>query len=329
MVISRTPLRVSFVGGGSDLQSFAAEHGGAVVSTAIDKYIYVVVTERFEGDIRVSYSQTEIVDRIDDIQHELVREALRYAGLPRKIEIVTIADVPARGTGLGSSSALLVGLLNALFAYQGILKSADELAAAASQIEIDVLGRPIGKQDQYASAYGGLQLIRFGPGERVAREPVVLSHEAQRRLERSLLMFFTGKQRDAGSVLEGVTQSAQSGSGTTVENLGRLRDYALDLHAKLGSDGDPDVLGTFLQENWTLKRELHSGVSNPQIDEWYENALAAGATGGKLLGAGGGGFLLFYVPAERQAAVRKALSDLREMPVRLESEGTRIIHIGR
>jgi D-glycero-alpha-D-manno-heptose-7-phosphate kinase len=174
VVISRTPLRVSFVGGGSDLISFASKYGGAVVSTTIDKYVYVVVTERFEDDLRVSYTRTEIVDSVGKLKHELVREALRLAGLPRKVEVVTIADVPARGTGLGSSSAVTVGVLNALYAYQGILKSPAELAAEASHIEIDILKKPIGKQDQYATAFGGLQLLRFGPGEKVERDPVVL-----------------------------------------------------------------------------------------------------------------------------------------------------------
>jgi D-glycero-alpha-D-manno-heptose-7-phosphate kinase len=328
MVISRTPLRISFVGGGSDLQSFASEHGGAVVSTTIDKYVYVIVTERFEGDIRVSYTQTEIVDKIDDLQHELVREALRYAGLPRKVEIVTIADVPSRGTGLGSSSAVTVGLLNALFAYQGILKSPEELAAAASDIEIDVLGKPIGKQDQYATAYGGLQLIRFGPGNVVRREPVVLSPESRRKLERSLMMFYTGQSREAAAVLERVGENVRS-SAPAVESLGRMRDFALDLRSQLGHESDPDVLGDFLRENWELKRGLDSSVTNPDIDGWYEAGVAAGASGGKLLGAGGGGFLLFYASPERQDAVRKALPDLREMPFRFDSEGTRIIHIGR
>jgi D-glycero-alpha-D-manno-heptose-7-phosphate kinase len=328
MVISRTPLRVSFVGGGSDLPAFADTHGGAVLSTTIDKFVYVVVTERFEEEIRVSYSKTEIVDNVNRLKHELVREALRAAGLPRKVEIVTIADVPSRGSGLGSSSAVTVGALNALFAYQGILKTASDLAYEASRIEIEVLGKPIGKQDQYACAFGGLQLLRFGPGKQVRRDPVVLPEPHLRQLERNLLMFYTGRQRSAARILSEVEANIDDHAlvGGTLE---RMRDLALELARELGNGGDPDLLGRFLHENWELKRTLASNVSTSRIDRWYRRAQKAGALGGKLLGAGGGGFLLFYVPRERQDAVRRALSELRELPIRLESEGSRIIHIAR
>jgi D-glycero-alpha-D-manno-heptose-7-phosphate kinase len=325
MVISRTPLRVSFVGGGSDLVSFARKYGGAVVSTTIDIYIYVVVTERFEEDIRVSYAKTEIVHSIDQLKHELVREAMRLAGLPRGVEIVTIADVPAQGTGLGSSSAVTVGVLNALYAYQGILKSAHDLAENASEIEIDILGKPIGKQDQYAAAFGGLQLLRFGPGDDVTRDIVVLTPESRSRLQRSLLMFYTGKQRSTARVLNGIEASISTPS--VRRNLGKLRDLALALYEDIGK-GDVDVLGSYLQRGWEYKRRL-AGVTNPKIEHWYRLAREAGAVGGKLLGAGGGGFLVFYVPPDRQQAVRKALIDLREMAVALDSAGSRIMYVGR
>jgi D-glycero-alpha-D-manno-heptose-7-phosphate kinase len=326
MVISRTPLRVSFVGGGTDLPRFATEHGGAVVSTTIDKYVYVIVTERFEDDIRVSYSETEIVPNVGGLKHELVREALRAAGLPRKIEVVTIADVPSRGTGLGSSSAVTLGTLNALFAYQGILKSATDLADEACRIEIEALRKPIGKQDQYACAFGGLQLLRFGPGESVRRDPLILPPATRRRLERNLLMFYTGRQRAAAKVLKGMNETITKGSSLT-KTLTQMRDLALDLADQLGDGQDPDLLGHFLHENWELKRTREQGVTNAKIDRWYARARKAGAIGGKLLGAGGGGFLLFYVPEEQQAAVRRAMSDLRELPIRLESDGARIVHI--
>jgi D-glycero-alpha-D-manno-heptose-7-phosphate kinase len=328
MVISRTPLRVSFVGGGSDLPAFADAYGGAVLSTTIDKFVYVVVTERFEEEIRVSYSQTEIVDNVNRLKHELVREALKAAGLPRKVEVVTIADVPSRGTGLGSSSAVTVGALNALFAYQGILKSASDLAHEASRIEIDVLGKPIGKQDQYACAFGFLQLIRFGPGRQVRRDPVVVPVPQLRTLERNLLMFYTGRQRSATKILSDVDQNI-AGDSALRKRLERMRDLALQLARELGSGGEPDILGRFLHENWELKQTLTEGVSNSRIDRWYRRARNEGALGGKLLGAGGGGFLLFYVPRERQDAIRRALSDLRELPIRFESEGSRIIHVAR
>ena len=325
MLISRTPLRVSFVGGGSDVVSFSAEHGGAVVSTTIDKYVYVAVNKRFEETTRVSYSRTEIVDSIDELEHELAREALRTAGIPRGTEIVTIADVPSEGTGLGSSNAVTVGLLNALFAYQGILKSPAELAEEASRIEIDVLGKPIGKQDQYAAAFGGLQLLEFGPGSGVSRTPLVLTDEQRQALGRNLLMFHTGRV-SSGEPLERL--DAVAGEPGTVARLERLRDDALALFRELSGGAGLDVLGEAMHESWQRKREL-PGVTDDQIDGWYEAARSAGATGGKLLGSGSGGFLLVYAPVERQADVRRALGGLREFAFTPESEGTRIIHVGR
>lgn len=328
MVISRTPLRVSFVGGGTDLPAFAEEHGGAVLSTTIDKYVYIVATERFEDSIRVSYSKTEIVERLDDLQHELVREALRAAGLDQKIEVVTIADVPAQGTGLGSSSAVTVGALNALFALQGIRRTAEELAVEAARIEIDVLGKPIGRQDHYACAYGGLQALRFGRRGEVGRTPLDLPAEERQRLERNLLMFYTGRQRDVSSVLTGVRERIARGDAT-VATLARMRDSALELIEALGAGGSADLVGGALRENWEHKRSLHPSVSSPDVDRAYESALAAGALGGKILGGGNGGFLLFYVPEVRQADVRAALGALRELQFGFDPEGSRILFAGR
>jgi D-glycero-alpha-D-manno-heptose-7-phosphate kinase len=327
MVISRTPLRVSFVGGGTDLPQFYQRHGGAVISTTIDKYIYVLVNERFEPDVRVSYSRTEIVPTIDQLQHYLIREALRIAGIPRKVEIVTVADVPARGTGLGSSSAVAVGVLNALFAYQGILKAPAELASDAARIEIEVLDKPIGKQDQYACALGGLQLIRFGPGNSIRCDPVILKPAQRHILERSLLCFYTGRQRSAAAVLEALRASHHKPA--IQENLSRMRDLALDLYEKLSSDATPDALGKYLHENWLLKRELDPRISTSKIDRWYRLAMEAGSLGGKLLGAGESGFLLLYAPPAAHERIRSVLTELREMPIRLEPYGTRIIHVGR
>lgn len=328
MVISRTPLRVSFLGGGSDLPSFSREHSGATLATTIDKYVYVIVSERFEDSLRVSYSQTEIVDDLDDLRHALVREALRMAGIRRRLEIVTIADVPSHGTGLGSSSAVTVGTLNALFAYQGILRSPQELAAAACEIEIDILGKPIGRQDQYACAHGGTGLLRFGPGEQVRREPAIFGAEAMRRLQRSLLMFYTGIQRQAEEVLAPLDAGIAAGNGQHAA-LAQMRDDALALHGRLGRGEHPDILGEHLDRNWQLKRSLHAGVSTPQIDDLYESARAAGALGGKLLGAGGGGFLLLYAPPERQTEVRAAMAHLRELPIRIDAQASCIVHVSR
>ncbi|MGA2014380.1 MAG: GHMP kinase [Solirubrobacteraceae bacterium] len=323
MVISRTPLRISFVGGGTDLPDFADEHGGAVVSTAIDKWIHVIVAPRFEGDIRVSYSRTEIVDTAREVEHELVREALRLTGIPRGVDVVTLADVPSHGTGLGSSSAVMVGLLNALYAYQGRLRSAAQLADEACRIEIEELHKPIGRQDQYAAAGGGFNLIEFVRGGGVRTDPIVSPRGTLERLHRSLMLFFYGTNRRADDVLG--DQRDRIRSGDTTEALITMRDLAYRFRDALAA-GEVDAVGELLHRNWELKRSLAAGVSNNEIDGVYERARAAGASGGKLLGAGAGGFLLFFVPVQRQAAVRAAVGEqLREFPFRFAARGTQIV----
>jgi D-glycero-alpha-D-manno-heptose-7-phosphate kinase len=327
MIISRTPLRISFAGGGTDLPAFWREEPGAVLSTTIDKYIYVVVNRRFEPEIRVSYSKTEIVDNVSDIQHDLVREALRVTGLPSHLELLTMADVPA-GTGLGSSSSVTVGLLNALYAFQGKLRSPDELAHEACEIEIDIIGKPIGSQDQFAAAYGGLRFFRFETDGTVRVEPVVCTPEILTELQRNLILFFTGMTRSADAILE--VQSANIASNDMVRtHLRNMRDLAFELQSVLAGKHPLDHFGAILNEAWQLKKQAAEGISNPSIEEWYENALAAGALGGKLLGAGGGGCLLFYCPYERQNQVRTALSELPEIHFRFEPEGSKITFIGR
>ena len=249
MIISKTPLRISFVGGGSDLGEFCNEHGGAVVSSAIDKWIHVVVAPRFEGDLRVSYSKTEIVSAASEVEHELVREALRLTGLPRGLDVVTLADVPSQGTGLGSSSAVTVGLLNALYAYQGVFRSPADLAEEASQIEIDVLGKPIGRQDQYAAAQGGFNFIEFMPqGGGVRVEPIVCPTQTLERLHRSLMMFYTGRQRAASDVLGGQRDAIIEGSATAA--LIGMRDLAYEMRETLGR-GDVESVGSLLDRNWS------------------------------------------------------------------------------
>jgi D-glycero-alpha-D-manno-heptose-7-phosphate kinase len=322
VVISRTPLRISFAGGGTDLPGFYERHGGAVVSTTVDKWVHVVVARRFEGDVRVSYSRTEIVDRASDIEHELVREAMRATGIPRGVDVITLADVPARGTGLGSSSTVTVGLLNALYAYQGVYKTPAALAEEAAHIEIDILGKPIGRQDQYAAAIGGFNLIEFlpnGGGVRVA--PVIHPPGTLKRLHRSLLLFYTGRQRQAADVLR--EQSSAVSDGSAVAALQRMRDLAYAMRDALG-EGDADAVGTLLHENWELKRTLAGSITSPEVDGWYERGREAGARGGKILGAGAGGFLLFFAEPRLHNAVRGALADLREVPIRLASRGTHI-----
>jgi D-glycero-alpha-D-manno-heptose-7-phosphate kinase len=317
---------MSFVGGGTDLPDFAREHGGAVVSTSIDKWIHVLVARRFEGDIRLSYSRTETVEKASDLEHELVREALRVTGLPRGLEIATLADVPSRGTGLGSSSAVTVGLLNALYAFQGIYRPPTALAAEAAGIEIETLGKPIGLQDQYAVACGGFNFIEFPAAGGVRVNPIVTPPGTLERLHRKLLLFYTGRQRAASDVLTGQRDAIRDGSAT--ETLIQMRDLAHEMRDILGR-GEEDQVGELLHRNWELKRTLTEGLSGSDVDAWYESARAAGATGGKLLGAGAGGFLLIAAEPDDQPAVRAALGDLRETPFHFAARGTEIMLLER
>jgi D-glycero-alpha-D-manno-heptose-7-phosphate kinase len=320
MIITRTPLRVGLVGGGTDLPDYYREHGGRVLNAAIDKYVYVVVKQRFDDDIYVNYSQKEIVSRVEDLRHELVREAMHMAGVRGGVEITTLADIPSAGSGLGSSSAVTVGLLQALFAYQGRQLTAEELADRACAIEIDRCRKPIGKQDQYAAAYGGVCDIRFGPGDRVVVDQLALSPAMRRRVQDELLLFFTGITRSANTILG----EQRANIADRLQQLGQLRDLAGEAAAGL-RDGDVDALGVALNKSWAAKRELASGVSNSQIDEAVESALEAGATGAKVTGAGGGGFLLVVCPLERQRAVRERLAHMRELPIRIDPFGSRVI----
>jgi D-glycero-alpha-D-manno-heptose-7-phosphate kinase len=326
MIISRTPLRLSFVGGGTDLPDFYEEHGGAVVSTTLDKWIHVIVAPRFEGDVRVSYSRTEIVPNARAVEHELAREAMRMTGVPRGVDIVTLADVPSHGTGVGSSSSVTVGLLNALYAFQGVYKAPMELAEEAARIEIEILRKPIGRQDQYAAAVGGFNFIEFlARGGGVKVEPVIAPHETLKRLQRSLMMFYTGQQRSADGPLEMQRHAVRSGQA--LDALRRMRDLAFEFRDRL-SHGDVAALGPLLRENWQLKRGIADGISSSEIDRWYERAIAAGAVAGKILGAGAGGFLVLLTPPERQDAVRAELSELRELRFRFSAHGTQISVLG-
>ena len=323
MVISKTPLRMSFVGGGTDLPAFYEQHDGAVLSTAIDKWVRVGVAARFEGDVRVSYSTTEIVDTADDLEHELIRESMRRAGLSRGVEVITLADLPSRGTGLGSSSSVTVGALMALYGHQGIQKPPEELALEACRIEIDVLGKPIGKQDAYAAAVGGINLIEFKRDGTVTCQPVVASPENLAAFHRSLLLFYTGSARHStDNVLAG--QSKAASDGGNVEQMKQMRDLAYEMRDLVGS-GDAEAIGALLHRNYELKLQAAPGTSNEEIDAIYDSAREAGAWGGKLLGAGGGGFFLISAAPESHAAVRKALSDYREIPFRFAARGTHLL----
>ena len=327
MIISQTPFRVSFAGGGSDLPAYYREHGGAVVSTAIDKYVYVTVSRKFDHTLRVSYSRTEEVEKAAQLQHPIVREGLHMLGLEGGLEITSVADIPSRGTGLGSSSSFAVGLMHALHAIEGRHVSAEQLADEACRIEIEKCGEPIGKQDQYAAAYGGLNYIQFLRDGSVHVEPIALSRDARENLDRHLLMFYTGITRSASDILAGQSK-ALSDEGKKSETMHRMVALAKELRDELWR-GNFDAMGRILHENWLLKQTITDGITSGQINAWYERATKAGALGGKLLGAGGGGFLLFYAPPGKHAAVKDALSDLRPVAFSTESRGSKIIFVNQ
>ncbi|HEU4327791.1 MAG TPA: GHMP kinase [Roseiflexaceae bacterium] len=325
MIISRTPLRISFAGGGSDLPAFYRHEPGAVVSTAINKYIYITVNRKFDRMIRASYSVTEIVDSVDELKHQLIREALRLLGLEGGIEITSISDVPSLGTGLGSSSAYTVGLLNALYAYLGQHAGAERLARQTCEIEIERCSAPIGKQDQYAAAYGGLQYIQFNPDESVFVDPVICSTEARQLLQRRLLMLYTGISRSTNTVLQEQRANTERDEQRR-QSLRAMTQLARDLREAL-CQNDLDSFGEILHAGWMMKRQLASGISSSQIDSWYERARRAGAVGGKILGAGGGGFLLVYAHEDRHEAITAALPELRRIPFAFEPQGSKIIYV--
>jgi D-glycero-alpha-D-manno-heptose-7-phosphate kinase len=320
MIITQTPLRIGLLGGGTDLPGYYREHGGRVLNCALDKYVYVIVKQRFDEDIYVNYSKKEIVSCVDDLEHELVREAMLMTGVANGVEITTLADIPSAGSGLGSSSAVTVGLLHALFAYQGRQVSGEELAERACKIEIERCGKPIGKQDQYIAALGGIRDIRFGPGDDVVAEELSLSAAERRVLQLQIILFYTGITRSANTIL--AEQNANMAA--TRPQLDLLRDLAGFAVERLRG-GDVDAIGPAIRESWEAKRKLASGVSNGEIDSAVSRALDAGATGAKLTGAGGGGFLLVVCPIERQPAVRRSLANMRELPVKLDRLGSRIM----
>jgi D-glycero-alpha-D-manno-heptose-7-phosphate kinase len=325
MIISRTPLRISFAGGGSDLAAFYRSEPGAVTSTAINKYIYITVNRKFDNKIRASYSITEMVDSVDELKHELIREALRLVGLEGGIEITSISDIPSRGTGLGSSSTYTVGLLNALYAHSGRSVGAERLAREACQIEIDICGKPIGKQDQYIAAYGGLQHIQFNPDESVFVDPVICSPQTKRDLQEGLLLLYTGLTRSADSILTEQVHLTESNEARR-NTLHHMVGLAGDLREALAAN-DLSSFGEILHQGWLFKRTMASGISSPQIDKWYERARQHGAIGGKITGAGGGGFLLLYAPAERHGDILQTLPELRPVPCTLEPQGSKIIYV--
>lgn len=322
MIVSKTPLRMSFVGGGSDLPAFYREEVGAVLSTSIDKYMYICVNRKFDGRIRISYTRTEEVEHWQQVEHPLVREALNLVGIDGGIEIASMADIPSKGSGLGSSSTYTVGLLNVLYAYRNQFASKEKLARQACEIEIDRCGEPIGKQDQYAAAYGGLNLISFHPDDSVSVDPVICKPDLLQQMEDSILVFFTGRTRSASAVL--ADQSAAMQTTDRRALMRRMVQLAFDMKEQLES-GTLDHFGDLLDENWRLKAQLTSGISDPQIDTWYAKGMANGALGGKLLGAGNGGFMMFYAPKERHTEIATALADLEPVKFRFDRTGAQIV----
>lgn len=322
MIVSKTPLRMSFVGGGSDLPAFYREEVGAVLSTSIDKYMYICVNKKFDGRIRISYSRTEDVESREMVEHPLVREALKLVGLDRAIEISSMADIPSKGSGLGSSSTYTVGLLNALYAYRNQFASKEQLASQACEIEIDRCGEPIGKQDQYAAAYGGLNLIRFHPNDSVSVDPVICKPSLLQEMEDSTLVFFTGRTRSASLVLANQALAMRTSDRRLL--VRRMVQLAFEMKEQLES-GTLEHLGDLLNENWRLKSQLTSGITDPQIDSWYLAGMEHGALGGKLLGAGNGGFMMFYAPKERHAQITDALSELEPVKFRFDRTGAQIV----
>lgn len=325
-VTTITPQRLSFAGGGTDLPDFYHHHGGAVMSATIDKYIYVTVKRHsplFNEAYRLSYSQTEHVDSLDDIQNDVARECLRLVHVEPPLFIATASDLPA-SSGLGSSSSFAVGLLYALHTMRGESVSAGQLAEEACHVEIEMLKRPIGKQDQYAAAFGGLNYITFQVDGRVHLDHVWLQGDGAASLFANSMLFWTGLQRDAGAILG----EQRSRIAETSETLVRMRDMAAECRdVLLQYRNDPGPLGSILDAGWQAKRSLTSKISSALIDASYAAAVAAGALGGKLVGAGGGGFLYLVVPEERQAAVRRALPEMVDIPVRYEPRGSRLLSV--
>ena len=322
MVIVKTPLRISFVGGGSDMKNYYCQRDGKVVCTAIDKFVYAIVKERFDDKIYINYSRKECVDHVDEIRHDLVREAMRMTGVKKGVEITTLADIPSSGSGLGSSSSISVALLHAIYAHQNVLVTAEQLASDACRIEIDILKKPIGRQDQYAAAFGGINRFTFRKGDHTLRTAMDMASVPKRRFSSSLLLYFTGITRRADIIL-----SKQTENLLTPETSGTIDEMValVDPFAEAMASEDIETCGDLLARNWKLKQTLADGISNPAIEKMYKKAMDAGAHAGKIAGAGGGGFLLLIVPRESQNSVFEALQSYRELPFMVEENGSKVI----
>ena len=323
MVMTRAPLRITFVGGGTDLPFYYEKRDyGAVVSSAINKYIYVTVNRKFDSNIRISYSKTEIVDSVDRIEHPTIRESLRLLGIENGIEIVSISDIPSRGTGLGSSSTFLVALLHALHSYKGEFVSAEELARDAVKVEREILNEEGGKQDQYIAAYGGTNLMKFRNDGTVEMVNAVSHDSNLKKIEESLLLLYTNRERSSTEIHRDQIENS-SEKMNVYDEMKKLTDGTL----KAICDGDIDALGNLMHMNWMMKKSLSSRISDGWIDEKYERATKLGAKGGKLVGAGGGGFLLLVAEPEKHENIAKELG-LRKIDFRFSQSGSRVIFVG-
>jgi len=324
MIITRTPLRISFVGGGTDIREYYQHSNGQVLSTGINKYVYVIVKKQLgivENKYRINWSQIEFRDHIDEINHPIVREVLRKFNINYPIEITTISDIPA-GTGLGSSSSFAVGLIHAICALEGLNKTKYELASLAAEIEVDILGRSMGKQDHFAAAYGNLNIISFFSDEKVEISPVIYDTKNRDTLENNLLLFYSFVKRDAAEILK----SQISETRNKFDTLTQMKDLVAPLSLSLNKDQNIDDFGKILHQNWMLKKSITKDISNSTINKYYKKGIEAGALGGKLLGAGSGGFILFYIRPESRKGVLTALSDLYPLQIKFDQSGTRITY---
>jgi D-glycero-alpha-D-manno-heptose-7-phosphate kinase len=324
VIIARSPLRITLGGGGTDLPSYYRRFGGFLIAAAIDKYVYVTVMRPFTEGIFLKYSQLERCQTIDEVQHPIIREALRLLEFRTpQIEITTLADIPA-GTGLGSSGSFTTALLKALYLHRRRLLLQQELAELACHIEIERLKRPIGKQDQYIAAYGGITCFEFHPDERVTATPLQISHDTLMDLEDHLLLFFTGFERGAENVLRDQVQRTAADDPAMLENLHYIKELGLRSKAALEA-GRTEEFGALMHEHWEQKRRRSAGMTNSRIDEWYEVGRRCGAIGGKLVGAGGGGFLLFYARDRNRLREAMARCGLEELRFRFDFEGTKVL----
>jgi D-glycero-alpha-D-manno-heptose-7-phosphate kinase len=324
MLITRSPLRISLGGGGTDLPSYYEDHGGFLIAAAIDKYVWVTISRPFERGIFLKYSKIEHVQNVDDIEHPIIREAFKMMGITEpQHEITTLADIPG-GTGLGSSGSFTTALLKALYSFERRLLLPGDAARLACELEIERLARPVGKQDQYIAAYGGITCFEFDKSGEVRAEPLQLSQSTVHELEDHLLLFFTGFSRSASDILKDQDQKTKQADASMVANL----DYVKELgyrSRKAFETGNLNTFGEIMHEHWERKRKRSSGMSNPKIDEWYELGRNAGAIGGKLVGAGGGGFLMFYAPEPQKVRSAMAAAGLEEVRFRFDFDGTRVV----